>query len=76
MFITKKAISRRTLLRGIGTTLALPLLDGMVPALTALQKGIGVSTTPGWTELTRMPCGASSIAQALVIPSTACFIAQ
>ena len=38
MFITKKAISRRTLLRGIGTTLALPLLDGMVPALTALAK--------------------------------------
>jgi hypothetical protein len=38
MFITKKAISRRTILRGIGTTLALPLLDGMVPALTALGK--------------------------------------
>jgi hypothetical protein len=38
MFITKKAISRRTILRGIGTTLALPLLDGMVPALTALAK--------------------------------------
>jgi hypothetical protein len=41
MFITKKAISRRTVLRGIGTTLALPLLDGMVPALTALQKTAG-----------------------------------
>ena len=41
MFITKKAISRRTLLRGIGTTLALPLLDGMVPALTALAKTAG-----------------------------------
>jgi hypothetical protein len=38
MFITKKAISRRTILRGIGTTLALPLLDGMVPAFTALAK--------------------------------------
>ena len=38
MIITKKAISRRTVLRGIGTTLALPLLDGMVPALTALEK--------------------------------------
>ena len=41
MFITKMAMSRRTLLRGIGATLALPLLDGMVPALTALAK------TPG-----------------------------
>ena len=38
MFITKRAISRRTILRGIGTTLALPLLDGMVPALTAIGK--------------------------------------
>lgn len=38
MIITKKAIPRRTLLRGIGATLALPLLDGMIPALSALQK--------------------------------------
>ena len=38
MFITKKAISRRTVLRGIGTTLALPLLDGMVPAFTAVGR--------------------------------------
>ena len=38
MLITKKAIPRRTVLRGIGATLALPLLDAMVPPLTALQK--------------------------------------
>ena len=38
MIITKKSISRRTVLRGMGVTLALPLLDGMVPALTALEK--------------------------------------
>ena len=38
MIITKKAIPRRTLLRGLGATLALPLLDGMVPALTAFSK--------------------------------------
>ena len=36
MIITKTAIPRRTLLRGLGATLALPLLDGMVPALSAL----------------------------------------
>ena len=35
MFITKKALSRRTFLRGAGTTLALPFLDAMVPALAA-----------------------------------------
>jgi hypothetical protein len=35
MFITKKALSRRTLLRGAGATLALPFLDAMVPALAA-----------------------------------------
>ena len=38
MIITKKALPRRTVLRGIGVTLALPLLDGMVPALTALSQ--------------------------------------
>src|SRR5229473_35100 len=38
MFITKKHIDRRTLLRGMGVTLALPLLDSMVPAQTALAQ--------------------------------------
>jgi len=35
MIITKKALARRTFLRGVGATLALPLLDSMIPALTA-----------------------------------------
>ena len=38
MIVTRKAVSRRTVLRGLGTTVALPLLDAMVPALTAMQK--------------------------------------
>ena len=38
MIIGKKALSRRTLLRGIGAGLALPLLDSMVPALSAFSK--------------------------------------
>src|SRR5712691_62971 len=38
MFITKKHLARRTFLRGAGVTLALPLLDSMVPAQTALKK--------------------------------------
>jgi hypothetical protein len=36
MIITKKSLHRRTFLRGAGATLALPLLDAMVPASTAL----------------------------------------
>jgi Protein of unknown function (DUF1552) len=35
MFITKMSLPRRTFLRGMGVTLALPLLESMVPALTA-----------------------------------------
>jgi len=35
MIITKRAIPRRTMLRGLGAAVALPLLDGMVPALSA-----------------------------------------
>src|SRR5438067_3161530 len=38
MFISKKAIPRRTVLRGIGATLALPFLDSMMPALSAMAK--------------------------------------
>jgi hypothetical protein len=41
VIITKKAIPRRTMLRGLGATLALPLLDSMVPALSALSKTAG-----------------------------------
>jgi Protein of unknown function (DUF1552) len=36
MIVTKKALPRRTFLRGMGATLALPLLDAMVPSMTAL----------------------------------------
>jgi hypothetical protein len=36
MIITKKALSRRTVLRGIGVSLAMPYLDAMVPALSAV----------------------------------------
>lgn len=38
MIITKKALPRRTFLKGVGATLSLPLLDAMVPAATALEK--------------------------------------
>ena len=42
MFITKKHLSRRTLLRGMGVSLALPLLDSMVPAQTPVAKTAAV----------------------------------
>jgi len=38
MIITRQALPRRTFLRGLGTTMALPLLDAMVPSMTALAK--------------------------------------
>ena len=38
MIITKKALPRRTFLKGVQATLALPLLDAMIPAVTALAK--------------------------------------
>jgi hypothetical protein len=37
MMITKKVLSRRTMLRALGATIPLPLLDAMVPAATALR---------------------------------------
>ena len=41
MIVMKKALPRRTFLRGLGTTLALPLLDAMVPSMTALAGDAG-----------------------------------
>ncbi|MEO7190292.1 MAG: DUF1552 domain-containing protein [Vicinamibacterales bacterium] len=38
MIITKKALPRRTFLRGMGATVALPLLDAMIPSMTALAR--------------------------------------
>ena len=38
MILTKKHIARRTMLRGMGVTMALPFLEAMVPARTALAQ--------------------------------------
>src|SRR5262245_7823678 len=45
MFITKKHLSRRTFLHGVGVTMALPLLDSMLPAATALAQTSAKSRT-------------------------------
>ena len=68
MFITKKALPRRTFLRAMGTTLALPLLDAMVPALSARaasrRRASASSTSPTASSRTsgrrRRPAPASS----------------
>ena len=39
MFISKMGLPRRTFLRGMGATLALPFLDAMVPAMSAQLRG-------------------------------------
>src|ERR1051326_8964197 len=45
MFITKKHLSRRTVLRGMGATIALPFLDAMAPAQTPLRKTAAAGRT-------------------------------
>src|SRR5215470_12453439 len=49
MFVTKRSLSRRTLLRGVGAAIALPLLDSMSPAATpgaTMPKRFGVVFVP------------------------------
>jgi Protein of unknown function (DUF1552) len=45
MFVTRKHLTRRTVLRGLGAALGLPLLDAMIPARTALAQ-TAAKTTP------------------------------
>src|SRR5262245_19573985 len=56
MIVTKLALPRRTFLRGIGATLALPLLDAMVPALSAAAKTVNPVKRLGFVYL---PMGAA-----------------
>ena len=68
MILSKKALPRRTFLRGTGATLSLPLLDAMVPPLTALAKTpakpvrrLGFVYVPMGSDITRWtPPGATS----------------
>src|SRR5262252_6620782 len=45
MYLTKKHVSRRTVLKGVGATVALPFLEAMVPARTALAKTAAAGQT-------------------------------
>ena len=60
MVITKKCLSRRTMLRGLGAAVALPLLDGMVPAFAAIRhtaagpvKRLGAVYVPNGMSMAR-----------------------
>src|SRR5579864_3496212 len=46
MIVLKKSLDRRTVLRGMGAALALPLLDAMVPALSAASAASTAATPP------------------------------
>ena len=45
MYLSRKHLSRRTILKGAGVTIALPLLDAMIPAGTALAQTAAAPTS-------------------------------
>lgn len=66
-FLTRKALPRRTVLRGLGASLSLPLLDAMVPAATALGataakpvKRLGYVFMPMGADLSRWTPGSEN----------------
>jgi hypothetical protein len=71
MMITRKALPRRTFLRGMGASLALPLLDAMVPPMTALAntpanpvRRLGFIYMPMGCDITRWtPPGEGTLAE-------------
>ncbi len=54
MFITKRHLSRRTLLRGLGVSVSLPLLDAMIPAATALAQTAAARSRAWASSTSRM----------------------
>src|SRR5688572_31134368 len=60
MFISQKHISRRTVLRGMGVTLGLPLLEAMVPARSAFAKALP-RTRLSCIEMVHGSAGATAI---------------
>lgn len=57
MIVTKKALPRRTFLRGAGTALSLPLLDAMIPSMTALAETAASSQNLRRLGFVYMPMG-------------------
>jgi len=46
MFVTKKSLSRRTMLRAMGAAVSLPFLESMIPAFTPLARAAGAPSAP------------------------------
>ena len=61
MFLTRKHLSRRTVLKGLGTTVALPLLEAMVPARTALARTAAGRVRLACIEMVHGSAGATAI---------------
>ncbi len=61
MYITRKHLSRRTVLRGMGVTVALPFLEAMVPARTALAKTAAGKVRLAAIEMVHGSAGATAI---------------
>ena len=60
MYLAKKHLSRRTVLRGMGVTMALPFLEAMVPATTAFAKTAGSKVRLSAIELVHGSAGATT----------------
>jgi hypothetical protein len=60
MFLTQKHVSRRTVLKGMGVTVALPLLEAMVPARTALAKTAAGKVRLACIEMVHGSAGATT----------------
>jgi Protein of unknown function (DUF1552) len=61
MFISQKHLSRRTVLRGLGVTMALPFLEAMVPARRALAKTTAGKVRLAAVEMVHGSAGATAI---------------
>jgi hypothetical protein len=61
MYIAKKHLSRRTVLRGMGVTMALPFLEAMVPARTALAQTAAGKVRLAAVEMVHGSAGATAI---------------
>ena len=61
MIITKKHLSRRTALKGLGVTIGLPFLEAMVPARTALAKTAATRIRLAAIEMVHGSAGATVI---------------
>ena len=73
MFLTSKHLSRRTLLKGLGTTVALPFLEAMVPAGTAWAAASRSGTRLIAIEMVHGAAGSSNfgLKRNMWVPATA-----